>query len=114
VWNIYFQGVRAKSPIHTGVALLPLMLLTIPSTIITGRFIARSGKFVHFVWIGWSLVSIGNGLIIIWFVDTPTVAWAIIEMVCGVGQVSHHVLSLNESAQRDCFDTNGRLSTVSS
>lgn len=90
-WNIYFQGVKGKSPIGTGVALLPIMLSTVPSTMITSRLIARIGKFQYFAIAGWVMVVLGNGLVIMWDLNTSTAAWVIIQIVCGASQVRHAI-----------------------
>ena len=87
-WNIYFQGIKGRSPIGAGVALLPVMLCTLPASIVTGRLLRKGISFRTLVLAGWATLLVGNGLGILWFVNTPTVAWVIIQMLCGVGQVS--------------------------
>lgn len=94
MWNIYYQGVLGKSPISTGVALLPVMLSTAPSSISTGVLLKRGMGFRPLVILGWILVVIGTGLSILWFVDTPASAWAIIQIVCGIGHVPAYSYSL--------------------
>lgn len=88
LWNIYMQAVLGKSPIGAGVALLPVMLSTMPSSIITGQLLKRGIDFRLLALPGWALVVIGDGLGIIWFVNTPTAVWALVQLICGVGQIS--------------------------
>ena len=68
--------------------MLPVMLCTLPASILTGRLLRKGISFRSLVIAGWAILLIGNGLNIIFFVNTPTVAWVIIEMLCGIGQVS--------------------------
>lgn len=64
------------------------MLSTLPSSIAAGQLLKRGVDFRVLAVSGWTLVLIGNGLAIIWYVSSPTVLWAITQLVCGIGQVS--------------------------
>lgn len=64
------------------------MLSTIPSSIITGQVLRRGVDFRRLILPSWTLLLVGNGLSVIWFVNTPTAAWAVTQLVCGFAQVS--------------------------
>jgi len=64
------------------------MLCTLPASIITGRILRKGVSFRTLILTGWVTLLVGDSLVIIWFTNTPAVAWAIIQMLVGVGQVS--------------------------
>ena len=64
------------------------MLCTLPASIITGRILRKGVSFRTLVLIGWATLLVGDALVIIWYTNTPAVAWAIIQMLVGIGQVS--------------------------
>lgn len=69
----------------TGVALLPLMLVTAPSCVLASVLISRFGKFKPAITAAWILLVLGNGLPIALGVHSPAVAWTFILMTVGIG-----------------------------
>jgi predicted MFS family arabinose efflux permease len=83
---LYLLTVKSRSPILTGVAMLPISCGLAPAAALVGVAISRLGTWKWAVWLGWTVNSIGAGLLILLNQKTPTAAWTIIFLVIGVGQ----------------------------
>ncbi|KAM5361098.1 hypothetical protein ACJZ2D_013309 [Fusarium nematophilum] len=81
----YFTSVKAYSPLKTGVATLPVMLITVPSSIIAGGFVTRTKNYRLPIWLGWMLTATGSGLTLMFDMNTLTSEWATILVVIGFG-----------------------------
>lgn len=81
----FFESVKFKSPIATGVALLPVLLILIPTSIIAGAVITRTGTYRWAIRAGWVFTLIGSGVLVSWSCSTPTAAWAVELIIVGVG-----------------------------
>ncbi|KAJ0119718.1 major facilitator superfamily transporter [Diaporthe amygdali] len=81
----YFMSVLAYSPIHTGLALLPVMLTLVPGSIITGVLITRWNGYRWPIWSGWVVTTIGCGLTTMWDEDTPIGIWVVTLILLGFG-----------------------------
>lgn len=82
---LYYEAVKGYSPILTGVALFPATFTVAPAAMITGIFIASSGKYRWGTWVGWILTTFGIGLLTFMKVNTSVPAWVFINLVPGVG-----------------------------
>lgn len=69
----------------TGVALLPLSLTVVPTSMVAGVFMTKTGKFQWPLWSGWTITLVSTGLLILLDVDTSTVAWVFILITLGLG-----------------------------
>lgn len=76
---------KEHSPLKTGVATLPVMLIAVPSSIIAGAFITRTKNYRLPIWLGWMLTATGSGLTLMFDMNTPTSEWATILVVVGFG-----------------------------
>ncbi|PKX97765.1 MDR family MFS transporter [Aspergillus novofumigatus IBT 16806] len=61
---LYLQSVKEASPMRSGVLVLPLVLSEAFAGIITGAIIHRTGRYRELIWLGMTLLTIGNGLYI--------------------------------------------------
>lgn len=52
LWNIYMQAVLDKSSNGAGVALFPVMVATLPSSIVTGQLLKKGVDFRLLVLLG--------------------------------------------------------------
>lgn len=82
---IYYEAVKAFSPLMTGVALFPETFTTAPAAIIVGLIVARTGKYRWALWSGWTITTLGTGLLYLLDVHTSTVSWIFLNIVPGVG-----------------------------
>ncbi|ETI28304.1 hypothetical protein G647_00753 [Cladophialophora carrionii CBS 160.54] len=85
--SFYFLSVRGFSNIETGVALLPLSCALMPASILVGIAMTRLGRFRWALWSGWSLSTLGVGLLILFDTSSPpTYGWVLVLVVNGIGQ----------------------------
>ncbi|KAI0437892.1 MFS gliotoxin efflux transporter glia [Xylaria telfairii] len=82
---IYFQAVKGKSPLMSGVLTIPTILSTSFSTLISCAIVGRIGFYQPFLVAGAVLATIGAGLIYTWKLHTgigPIIGY---QIICGVG-----------------------------
>ena len=94
----YLESVKDFSPTITGVALMPLTGALLPTSVVVGRLMTRTGRFRWAVWLGWTVTIAGTGLLILLDVHTRTYAWVLIFIVVGLGH-GFILMSLNFSIQ---------------
>jgi MFS family permease len=61
---LYFQAVDGASATMSGVQLLPLSLMTAITATATGFIIAKTGDYRWILWICWTILTLGVGLLI--------------------------------------------------
>jgi hypothetical protein len=81
----YFLSVKQLSPVRAGVNLLPVMLILIPSGAVAGAVVSRFNNYRYVIWIGWLLVTLSNGLEMLWNVDVPDAVWVVTLVITGLG-----------------------------
>lgn len=69
----------------TGVAVFPLTFTVAPSAGVVGFLIAYTGRYRWGVWVGWTLTTLGFGLMILIKAHTSTYGWILILLVPGFG-----------------------------
>lgn len=94
----YFESVKDYSPTITGVALIPLTGAMLPTSIVVGRLMTRSGRYLWAIWLGWAITIAGTGLLILLDVHIQTYAWVLVFIVVGLGH-GLILMSLNFSVQ---------------
>lgn len=82
---LYYEAVREYSPILSGVALFPQTFTVAPCAIVVGILITVTGKYRWAVWMGWTLSTIGMGLMCIIKRDTSVPGWIFLNIVPGIG-----------------------------
>jgi hypothetical protein len=68
-----------------GVSLFPQSFTVAPAAMGVGIIAAITGKYRWATWFGWSMTTLGMGLLLILDVDTKTAVWVIINIVGGIG-----------------------------
>lgn len=100
---MYFMSVLAYSPIHTGLALLPVMVTLVPASIVAGVLITRFNGYRWPIWGGWVICCVGCGLTTIWNTHTHIAVWVITLIILGFGHGS--ILNAqNFASQAICVD----------
>lgn len=94
----YLESVKGLSPTTTGVAVMPMSVALIPTSVIVGMLMTRTGRFRWAIWIGWAILTAGTGLLILLDVQTQTHVWVLIFVVVGLGH-GFILMSLNFSIQ---------------
>lgn len=79
------MSVKGLTPVMTGLAILPVMVICIPSSVVTGLIVTKTADYRRPIWVGWILLIIGSGLTILFGQETPVAAWVTILLVVGLG-----------------------------
>lgn len=80
-----YHEIRGASPLGAGVAILPFTGTVAPSAVIVGLLIAKTGRYRPHIWVGWVLLPLSLGLMMLLERDTPTYEWVLIYLVGGLG-----------------------------
>ncbi|RGP63695.1 multidrug transporter [Fusarium sporotrichioides] len=80
-----YHEIRGSSPITAGVAVLPFTGTVAPAAVVVGLLIAKTGVYRPFIWVGWTLVPLGMGLMMLLEKDTETFRWVLIYLTGGLG-----------------------------
>jgi hypothetical protein len=82
---IYFQSVQGSSATYSGIQLLPLLISTVLSSIVSGGLISAFGYYTPILMLCMSLFAIGAGLITTYNIDTPFAKWFGYQVLAGSG-----------------------------
>ncbi|KAK0125395.1 hypothetical protein ONS95_000587 [Cadophora gregata] len=82
---IYFQSVKGSSATKAGIQLLPLLISTVVSSIVTGGLITAIGYYVPVMLFCMVLYAIGAGLITTFDTHTPFAKWFGYQIITGAG-----------------------------
>lgn len=82
---VYFQGALKKSPLGSGVALLPTNAFLVPSAMIAGSVMSKTGHYrvLHFV--SFALLSIAFGLFTIMDQNSSKAEWVCFQIIAALG-----------------------------
>jgi hypothetical protein len=82
---VYFQSVQESSPSRSGVQLLPFVLVMIPFAAISGKILAKIGRYrvIHFI--GSAFTLVGFGFMTMLVQNSPTSAWVCYQLLIAVG-----------------------------
>ncbi|KAI9675663.1 MAG: hypothetical protein M1817_001030 [Caeruleum heppii] len=82
---LYYQVAQSQSAIVSGISLFPQTFTVAPASIVTGILIARTGDYRIAIWTGWTLSTLGLGLLVLLDESMKTVVWIFINLVSGLG-----------------------------
>ncbi|KAI9660131.1 MAG: hypothetical protein M1821_001483 [Bathelium mastoideum] len=82
---LYYEAVKGYSPIVAGIALFPQCFTTAPAAVAVGIAVAITGRFRWSIWIGWGILTLGCGLLVLLHVDTSIPAWIFLNLPSGLG-----------------------------
>ncbi|KAJ6103473.1 hypothetical protein N7486_005900 [Penicillium sp. IBT 16267x] len=82
---LYYEAVKEFSPILSGVALFPETFTVAPSAVVVGILITVTGRYRWAIWLGWTVSTIGLGLMCLIKVETSTYGWILLNLVPGLG-----------------------------
>ncbi|KAJ5140880.1 hypothetical protein N7448_004288 [Penicillium atrosanguineum] len=82
---LYYEAVKEYSPILSGVALFPETFTVAPSGMVAGILISLTGHYRWAIWLGWTLSTIGLGLMCLIKPDTSVAGWIFLNLVSGLG-----------------------------
>ncbi|TEY31533.1 hypothetical protein BOTCAL_0795g00020 [Botryotinia calthae] len=82
---IYFQSVKGSSATRAGIELLPLLISTVMSSIVTGGLITVIGYYTPVMIFCMILFAISSGLITTFSLTTPFASWFGFQIITGIG-----------------------------
>ncbi|PMD22028.1 MFS toxin efflux pump [Hyaloscypha hepaticicola] len=82
---IYFQSVKGSSATHAGIQLLPLLISTVLSSMLTGGLVTLIGTYVPVMLFCMVLFAVGGGLITTFSLTTSFSAWFGYQVLAGLG-----------------------------
>ena len=83
---VWFQAIRHKSAIGSGVALLAMVIPTAVASIVTGALVSRIGYYTPFLILGTCCAAIAAGLLSTLGVHTSEANWIGYLVLYGFGQ----------------------------
>lgn len=112
----YFQFVRGRSSTASGLLLLPLMLGMVAVQLVTGRLIARDGRYRIYPILGGGLMTAGALALLLLDVDTPTALASALTAVLGAGMgflmQSTLLITMYSAPPRDMGAASGTVTLV--
>lgn len=82
---IYFQAVQRMSPIISGVALLPTVLLSVVMGIVAGVILTKTGRYRPLHIASFALITLGFGLFTRFNASTSRAEWIIVQCIPAIG-----------------------------
>jgi predicted MFS family arabinose efflux permease len=82
---VYFQAVLRMSPITSGVALLPTVLLSVVTGIIAGIILTKTGRYRPLHIASFALIALGFGLFTRFNASTSRAEWIVVQCVPAIG-----------------------------
>ena len=82
---LYYEAVKGETPILSGISLFPQTFTVAPMAVVTGFTITKLGYYRWAIWSGWTITTLGIGLLYLLDVHTSTVAWIFLNLVSGIG-----------------------------
>jgi len=82
---IYFQSVKQAGPFRSGVLILPFIVCEALAGITAGIFIHQTGGYLEPIYAGLILITIGNGLFILFGTSTSLGEIIVFELIAGLG-----------------------------
>lgn len=81
---LYFQ-ILGSSATMAGIRQLPLSFCASIISVITGLIISKTGRYLYWLWIGYALMTLGFGLMIMLEENTSTAKQEIFLLITGIG-----------------------------
>lgn len=82
---LFFEGAQDFTPILAGVSALPQSLTVVPCAMVVGVVAAKTAHYRWALWVGWTLTTLGSGLLYLLSPTTSIPAWIFLMLVSGIG-----------------------------
>ena len=82
---VYFQACKFASPLRSGVLGLPIALVPMPFGMISGIFVAKSGKYREPLYLAWATLTLSGFLLSTLTVDSSLGSFIGYEFLAGIG-----------------------------
>lgn len=107
---IYFQAVQPMSPIISGVALLPTVLLSVVTGIVAGVILTKTGRYRPLHMASFALITLGLGLFTRFDASTSRAEWILVQCIPAIGLGTMMTANL-PAVQADLPESNTALAT---
>ncbi|KAL5336139.1 major facilitator superfamily domain-containing protein [Aspergillus crustosus] len=100
---LYFEATKSYNPIITGISLFPATLTVAPASILSGLLITKTGDFKYITITGWTISTLGLGIMILLDVETTIPQWIFLTLTPGIGLgiLYTSLAFINQSASDD-------------
>jgi MFS family permease len=102
--SFYFSAAKLASPLNAGAKLLAVAALVLPGSIVVSALITRLGTYRWAIWIGWTVTTLGCGLLILLDEHTSSAVYSTALSVLGLG-LGMILSSVNFATQASVVDT---------
>lgn len=99
---VYFQAVMLSTPTITGVQMLPTVLVLVPSSVLAGILLSKTGRYKPLHIAGFALLVIGFGCFTLLKHSSSTAVWIVLQLVTAFG--SGFTLSTLLPAAQACLE----------
>ena len=82
---LYYECVKGCSPIISGVSVFPETFTVAPASIVVGILVSKWGRFRWAIWTGWTLSTLGMGLMYLLGPNTSIPGWVFLNLIPGLG-----------------------------
>ncbi|KAF9461629.1 MFS general substrate transporter [Collybia nuda] len=106
---VYFQAAKVASPILSGVYIFPFVAVLSPAAIVQGIVVAKYGCYRLMNVLGWCLMLIGVGLMLLLNPDTPIGVSVPFQMIASVGLGFLYATTFSVLAPLDVTDNAAAL-----
>ncbi|KAI3321508.1 MFS general substrate transporter [Xylariaceae sp. AK1471] len=100
---LFFQAVYLQDPLHAAVSILPLCVILITFSALSGFTIEHLRHYRWQLWVGWATIAVGEGLFAIWGTNFSRAETASFQVIAAIGLGVHFVvpaISMQASAPR--------------
>ncbi|KAH8809000.1 major facilitator superfamily domain-containing protein [Xylogone sp. PMI_703] len=82
---LYAQAVHNFNPLKSGVGLIPNAMAVAPAAAVTGILIAKTGRYRWAVWVGWGLMTLGTGILLVFTARSSATEVIFLYLIVGLG-----------------------------
>lgn len=82
---LWFQAIKGKSAVGSGIALLPMIISLIIGSVVAGQLVSRIGYYAPFMIASAILMPIGAGLVLTFDINTSKGEWIGYQILFGFG-----------------------------
>jgi hypothetical protein len=82
---IYFQSILRYSPLVSGALILPVVITTSVTSILSGLWMQRMGSYLPCILLGFTLWTLGSGLTLLFHRDTSLAVLIVVLIIEGAG-----------------------------
>lgn len=83
--SLYFQAIQGDDAVEAGVKILPLLISTVLSSVLSGGLISAVGRYNPFALPSMVLFTVGAGMITTLSLDSPLRVWFGYQVLAGLG-----------------------------